>query len=445
MGIPFPERPSASRSAHRPHNVWRFVGLAFALCVTMLVVASNVFLHLPSTSLDPVSPSREQAIHAQLRFLQEAIEDGAARDMQRIYPEGFFFQHVLTGLAWCDLAKASQDETLRREASTAARQALASIESYEGTRIFPEEVAPRYGVLWAAWTSLLRGRLVALEGTRETALVERWRTGLDSIAAAYRDTENPFQPSYEGMAWSGDNVMAMLALTSYDRTLDTTRYREVVRRWVALVRARLDPTLGMPPFELDHPDGQVVQSPRGSSQTLFAWAMTEIDTAFAREQYVRLRETFYTTRLGLPLVREFPIDSTSEGDYDSGPVIWGIGSSSTIVTLATARRFGDTAFARALEANIRFFGLPLRIGGHTRFALGQMPVADAWIAWARSSTPSPSVRVPQWSVSDTWRRWIHGISAFVILASALAGILLRRLGSPRRHSLKDSTESNSAT
>lgn len=426
MDSAFPEQLSPALSAHHPGTTRRFLALMFALVATFFLVVPNLLLHLPATSLDPVSPSREHDIHAQLRFLQGAIENGAARDMQRIYPEGFFFQHVLTGLAWCDLARGSRDEALRREASAAARQTLAAIESDEGTRIFPEEVAPRYGVFWAAWTSLLRGRLVALEGTRDTELLDRWRAGLDSIAAAYGGTENPYQPSYEGMAWSGDNVMAMLALASYDRTMDTTRYRETVRRWVELVRARLDPVLGMPPFELDHPEGRVVQSPRGSSQTLFAWAMKEIDSTFAREQYLRLRETFYTTRLGLPLVREFPIDSTNDGDYDSGPVIWGIGSSSTIVTLATARRFGDTTFARALEGSIRFFGFPLRIGGRTRFAFGQMPVADAWIAWARSSTPNPSVRVSRSTISDGWTLPIHGVSILVLLATWAPWVASRR-------------------
>jgi len=245
------------------------------------------------------------------------------------------------------------------------------VESDEGTRQFPEDLVPPRGVFWLAWTSLLRGKIVVLEGQADPALVARWTEGLDSLASAYLHSENPYQPSYEGMAWSGDNVMAMLAMATHDRQTRTERYQPVIRRWVAMVRTSLDPATGMPPFELDHPGGVVVKTPRGSSQTLFAWALTEIDTAFAREQYIRLRETFYTTRLGLPMVREFPVDSQALADYDSGPVIWGVGSSATIVTLATARRFGDTTFARSLESAIRFFGLPMRWRGRTAFALGQ--------------------------------------------------------------------------
>ncbi len=389
----------------------RHFSFLFALALTLLFAIPNLLLHLPPTSLAPASRVRERDIVAQLRFLQDAIDYGAARDMQRLYPEGFFFQHVLTGLAWCDLARSSDDTALRREASVAARKALQVIESEEGIRIFPKEVTPKYGVFWAAWTSLLRGRIVALERVKtDSDLFKKWRNGLDEIAMAFEATENPYQPSYVGMAWSGDNVMAMLALASYDQLLDTIRYQAVTRRWVTNVRARLDPITGMPPFELEHPSGKVVKSTRGSSQTLFAWAMTEIDATFAREQYLHLRDHFYAQRFGLPVVREFPSDSAGLADYDSGPVFWGVGASATIVTLATARRFGDTNFAQALESTIRFFGFPISWNDRTAFALGQMPVADAWIAWARTSTPSTDIHVQPWDIPFWWAWPIHFLS-----------------------------------
>ncbi len=395
----------------------RFLSAWLAVVLTALAIVVNALLHVPPTSLAPRSPERERDVVAQLRFLEDAIDRGAARDMQRIYPEGFFFQHVLTGLAWCDLALTSADTGLRREAAAAARKALSAIESKEGTRIFPEEVAPRYGVFWAAWTSLLRGKIVALDGAKtDSVLFLRWRAGLDDIASAYAGKESPYQPSYVEMAWSGDNVMAMLALACHDRLLDTARYQETMRKWVAQVRTTLDPNTGTPPFELEHPSGRVVRSTRGSSQTLFAWAMTEIDTMFAREQYQQLRKHFFATRLGLPVVLEYPPDSAGMADYDSGPVIWGVGASATIVTLATARKFGDTAFAQALESTIRFFGVPVRFDGRTAFAFRQMPVGDAWIAWARTSMPAKGVRMDKWPVSPRWTWTIHGLSIGCVLA-----------------------------
>jgi len=408
-------------------RIFHLATLLFALTLTAILSVPNALLHMPATSLVPASREREHDVLAQLRFLQDAIDRGAAHRMQHIYPEGYFFQHVLTGLAWCDLARESADSSLRREAVTAARQALASLESEDGTDIFPEEVAPKYGVFWAAWTNLLRGRILALEGWRtDSTLFGKWRAGLDGIAAAYEGKENPYQPSYVGMAWSGDNVMAMLALASHDRLLDTARYASATRHWVERVRATLDPATGMPPFELEHPGGAVVKTPRGSSQTLFAWALTAIDTAFAREQYLRLRDHFYATRLGLPVVLEFQPDAPEPGDYDSGPVVWGVGSSATIVSLATARRFGDTAFAQGLETTIRFFGLPMRWNGRTAFALGRMPVGDAWIAWARTSTPAPGIQIPQWAVSSR-RTWtIHALSVLVLLSAWSFWFVVRR-------------------
>lgn len=290
-------------------------------------------------------------------------------------------------------------------------------------------------MFWAGWTNLLRGRILEVDGVQtDSVLRSRWEAGLEEIERAYQGTENPYQASYEGMAWSGDNAMAMLALANHDRMTGSTRFASTTRPWVSRVRASCDPITGMPPFELEHPSGAVVRSARGSSQTLLAWALTEIDTGFAREQYERLRRHFYATRLGLSLVLEFPSDSAGIADYDSGPVVWGVGASATIVTLATARKFGDTSFAEALESSIRFLGEPMRLRGGTRFALGSMPVADAWIAWARTSTPSAGIRTTPWPVGSGWRRTIHWISLLFLGLGWTALLRLRSaLEKPNPH------------
>lgn len=110
----------------------------------------------------------------------------------------------------------------------------------------------------------------------------------------------------------------------------------------------------MPPFELAHPSGAVVHPVRGSGQTLLLRFLPYVDPDFAREQYARFRTTFLERRVGLVLVREFPDGARGEADYDSGPVVWDIGASATILSLGTARQYGDTAVSRALEGSIDF-------------------------------------------------------------------------------------------
>jgi len=122
--MPRDDRGETSGSASpRLRRVNRLSPLGFALAVTVLIAVPNLLLHLPATSLDSIDRGREADVLAQLRFLQEANAAGAAHDMQRLYPEGFFFQHVLTGLAWSDLGLGSVDVPLRQEAATAARSA----------------------------------------------------------------------------------------------------------------------------------------------------------------------------------------------------------------------------------------------------------------------------------------------------------------------------------
>src|SRR5688572_21572295 len=39
----------------------------------------------------------------QLNFIGAALRDGAGEQMQGLFPEGFFFTHVLYGLAWVEV------------------------------------------------------------------------------------------------------------------------------------------------------------------------------------------------------------------------------------------------------------------------------------------------------------------------------------------------------
>lgn len=53
-------------------------------------------------TLEPLDDDRRRQ---QLAFLDRAIERGAAERAQQLFPEGFVFQHVLTGLAHATAAE----------------------------------------------------------------------------------------------------------------------------------------------------------------------------------------------------------------------------------------------------------------------------------------------------------------------------------------------------
>ena len=62
----------------------------------------------------------------------------------------------------------------------------------------------------------------------------------------------------------------------------------------------------------------------------------------------------------------------------------GVSASASTVTLAAARAVGDATLAEDLSREAELLGLPISWGGERRYALGALPVGDAFLAWART-------------------------------------------------------------
>ncbi|MEV5504756.1 hypothetical protein AB0M50_56070, partial [Nonomuraea fuscirosea] len=90
-----PEAPSLLRRALRWSR--RLAAVLISLCA----VVGAVRLIAPAT---PGGPAGEPpGVRRQLAFLRGALDAGAAEDAQALFPEGYFFLHVLYGLTWVEL------------------------------------------------------------------------------------------------------------------------------------------------------------------------------------------------------------------------------------------------------------------------------------------------------------------------------------------------------
>ena len=69
-------------------------------------------------------------------------------------------------------------------------------------------------------------------------------------------------------------------------------------------------------------------------------------------------------------MREYPPGEGGPGDIDSGPVILGIGFSSTGFALAGARTFGDRERFQSLYRTAYLIGSPLERGGLRNYVCG---------------------------------------------------------------------------
>ncbi len=395
--------------------VWKrarfFLYLIIVIPLTGLALVFNARLYTGHTDTD---------VMPQLHFIREALDGGAGETAQSYFPEGYFFSHVLYGLSWVDVGLRQPEGTLlHQRALSEARWALARLEAPAGQATFSAALNPPYGVFYAGWSNWLRGGILKLQppNQRDAAEVERFETAAGALAKAFDDSPTPFLQAYPGQAWPVDNVVAMASLRLHD-TLLQPRFTATIDRWIQAARQKLDPATGLLPHQVETQTSEVLDGARGSSQSVIAGFLVEIDPVWGREQYGLFRKIFVTTVAGVPGVREYPAGVNRVGDVDSGPLIAGISLSATVVGMAAANVHGDSALAEPLLDAGEALGMPLQLGGSKRYALGVLPIGDAFLAWAKSSRAwiSPSVsQVFTPVVQPTWRLPFQVITFVVVL------------------------------
>jgi len=346
----------------------------------------------------------------QLRFLESALAGGAGADMQELFPEGYFFTHVLTGLAAAQPAAPGDAAALR-----VARASLAALGSPAGRAPFPAAATPAHGVFWAGWSLALAVEVARLSGRPDDRSdVARRAT---KIAAALAADADGFLESYPGQVWPCDTVVAVAALARAQALVPQPAVGELVAGWTVRAAAVRDPAAGLLPHRLAA-DGSVREAPRASSQALMLAFLPDIDPGAAAADYRRFVDTFVVRELGLVGVREYPVGTDGEGDVDSGPLVAGVSLSASAVASAAARRHGDTDLAGALDAQAELVALPVPWFDGRRYGFGLLPVADAFLVWARAQPPAPAGTGPTGVPGWLWPLWL--VAALVPAALLLA-------------------------
>jgi len=358
----------------------------------------------------------------QLRFLRTALHHGAGEQMQELYPEGFVYLNALYALTWLEiLPQLPPASPLAQEARTEARWAIRELQSPAATRTFDQNLPLPYGAFYQGWSAYVLGRYLAAlpPARRDSADWRQFRRQCALIAQALPAGASPYPESYAGAAWPADAVMGVAALAWHDQ-LQPPRYRPLIRQWVGAVDVRLDAN-GLIPHQVRAGTGAVLEPARGSSQSQLLNFLFEIDSTYARQHFRRYRALFLTSRLGLPGVREAALGALPTQDVDSGPVIWEVGGAASLVGRRTMQRFGDSTTALGLRNSIEAFGLPWHGAEGKYYLAGQLPMADAFIAWGNSLDPHRLL-----TGSAFWRTSFQLLSALVALLATGGLWLLRR-------------------
>ncbi len=387
-----------------------------------LVAVWNVRLYAPA----------EPDVTPHLRLLQDALRSGAAERMQEQFPEGYLFTHATYGLAWLNVGRDQPER--RAEACAHARAALLAIDSADGRRPFEPSLDPPYGVFYAGWCARLHGGLLALTAPpdRRPDDVAEFEARCDALAAAFEAADSPFLASYPAQAWPVDSIVAVAALRLHGQLLPA-RFEPLIESWLRAADIGLDPATGLFAHACDPVSGQPQGPARGSSQTLLLPFLFELEGNLAAVHYQRFRRHFVAAPAGLPGVREYRRGVRATGDVDSGPLIFGLSPSASVVAPAAARLAGDGSLLRALTGSQEALLWPVRRRGGRDYLLGRLPVVDGFAAWARSAGPAPDAGAAlDPGFTPLWRLPAHLTSLLLLLALARAALRPARPARPAR-------------
>lgn len=391
-------------------SVLRIGFIGFLLLFTIYLLSTNFNLYSEKFR----KAGEERDIILQLNFIgKELKSNNLGKRMQEIFPEGFVFTNVLYGLSWCELGISDSTKTIKAQALNEALYAYNQINTIHAKSIFSSSLIPENGIFYTGWNNYLLSKILLLDSnfnnSREFKII--YVKQCEAISNALVNSNSPFLQSYENQSWPADMCVAMASLSNHDKIFNP-KYQTILSDWIINVKAKLDPKTKLVPHKVNSDNGKTVEGARGCSISLILRLMSEIDSNFAMEQYKLYKENFVSTTFGLPSINEYPKGQSGFGDIDSGPVIFGVGFAGTIVSLGTFSVLGDKDLSENEFKTINSFGLGTKNKETKKYILGLLPIADAFIAWGRSSGLSSTKSTIK--PSKYWRLRYHMISITII-------------------------------
>lgn len=362
----------------------------FFLLIISLFTAFILLINFQLYSENETITEKRADIINQLNFLESELKDeNLGNRMQEIFPEGFVFIHVLYGLSWCELALSDsiKDPVFQKKALSEALFAFNKINSEHARSTFDQSISPEYGIFYCGWKNYLLSKILMCDTTfpEHSSYIETYRAQCINISNAIIVSGSPFLQSYKSQSWPADMLTAMASLSNHDRIFNQ-KYQKVISNWIQKILVKTDPQTHLIPHKTNSETGNTLEGARGSSQSLILRLLYEIDPATAKKQYQIFKPNFITTTFGLPSLREYPKGMHGTGDIDSGPVIFGVSFSGTIVMIGTYAILENHSHAELQYKTVNAFGFGYTDESQKKYLAGYLPVADAFIAWGRASS-----------------------------------------------------------
>lgn len=388
--------------------------LRIILIIPLLLIGYlNISLYYEPNFEETNSTVYNEDVHHQLCFLKTELRNGAGHKMQRLFPEGFIFINVLYGLAWCDLIQNLDKATeVYQEGIAEINWAFQEIDSPEGKRIFRKNLPLEYGAFYRGWNNYLLGKKLKIQASEQRDFIEiqLFKENCQDIANTLQDSSIPYLETYREAVWPADMMGCMASLKIHEDLFEV-KHDTIIAEWINAVKNYMDPRTGLIPHSFNFKEQKPGEGARGSSQSLMLNFLSEIDPVFSKEQFSIYKELFLDTRFGLPGIREYPKGRGGQGDVDSGPVILDIGGAASIVGQRTMAKHQDWTNYEGLRNCIESFGASWTSGGKKKYIFGELPMADAFIAWSNAMEYKDN----QVKVESNWRMTFQLISFLIFL------------------------------
>lgn len=185
----------------------------------------------------------------------------------------------------------------------------------------------------------------------------------ETLARRMRNAPSMLLETYPGEIYPVDNCAVIGSISLYDRAGGKS-HEQLLNDWRKAFRT----------VYIDRASGLLYQSnksiARGSGTALAAYFLSFGNVSLSKELYRAARSRLLRTPIGFGMVKEFDTSNRSEGDIDSGPLVFGYGPSATAFLLSGARIHRDEQAFNSLYASAYLLGAPYTHSGRLHFLTG---------------------------------------------------------------------------
>ena len=308
---------------------------------------------------------RNRSIRNQINYLSQILDKGYDDNLQRRFPEGKLFSNALLALStieYCDKNGKAHEKYAR-----IVDNCINRIQSKEALGIFNPNMEPKYGMFFNGWSnyvystykksSLFKFSKIQNSVIEQSDIIESRLTSTQNDSLRLLDT-------YAKSNWPADNLIGIISLSN----------DELRKNWIEKILEASKHKSG-----LIHHAGSNPLELRGSSSAMITFCLGEAKYHNIEEYSSQFEELFADNYLGIQLIKENE-DGSNKMDVDSGPVIFGYGSSATIMNIKTQASLGNSN-SKYTYALMNLISLPVNIFQKKYHILKKEPMLDLFMLW----------------------------------------------------------------